>query len=105
MDDEYDEGGSEVDPGAGPAKDGYPVTYIWDVSNLEAPKQTGLYKGTVRAVDHNLYIHGDLVYQSSYCAGLRVYDVSSVPKNPTGDDVCEIAYFDIYPEDDSHVGK
>jgi hypothetical protein len=24
---------------------GYPVTYIWDVSSLEAPKQTGLYKG------------------------------------------------------------
>lgn len=45
-----------------------------------------------------------LSYQSSYGAGIRVYDVSSIPDNPTGTDVCEIAYFDIYPEDDSAEG-
>lgn len=95
MDDEYDE-----DELAGPAADGYPVTYIWDIRSLEAPKQTGLYKGSVKSVDHNQYIHDDLIYQSNYGAGLRVYDVSSVPKDPTGDGVCEIAFFDVYPEDD-----
>jgi choice-of-anchor B domain-containing protein len=40
MDDEVDE-----IRGSGPAADGYPVTYIWDISDLENPKQTGLYKG------------------------------------------------------------
>jgi hypothetical protein len=40
MDDELDEL-----RGNGPAKDGYPVTYIWDIKDLTAPKQTGLYKG------------------------------------------------------------
>ncbi|KAH6695595.1 hypothetical protein F5X68DRAFT_258181 [Plectosphaerella plurivora] len=99
MDDELDEL-----RGNGPAKDGFPVTYIWDIKDLTAPKQTGLYKGTVRAVDHNQYIKDGLIYQSSYQAGLRVYDVTSIPSNPTGDDVCEVAFFDVYPEDDSEPG-
>jgi choice-of-anchor B domain-containing protein len=40
MDDEIDEIESR-----GPAEDKYPVTYIWDIRDLENPKQTGLYKG------------------------------------------------------------
>ncbi|CRK47571.1 hypothetical protein BN1723_007628 [Verticillium longisporum] len=40
MDDEYDE-----TDGLNPASDGYPVTYIWDIRSLEAPKNTGIYKG------------------------------------------------------------
>ncbi|RXG43895.1 hypothetical protein VDGE_30492 [Verticillium dahliae] len=99
MDDEYDE-----ERTTGPAADGYPVTYIWDIKSLENPKQTGIYKGSVRSIDHNQYVNGDLIYQSNYGAGVRVYDVSSVPQDPTGNGVCEIAYFDIYPEDDDAPG-
>jgi choice-of-anchor B domain-containing protein len=99
MDDEVD----EIE-GAGPAADQYPVTYIWDISSLEAPKQTGIYKLGVRAVDHNLYVKDGLVFQSSYTAGFRTYDVSSIPEDPSGSSVCEIAYFDIYPEDDDLPG-
>ncbi|KAK0614901.1 hypothetical protein B0T17DRAFT_498120 [Bombardia bombarda] len=99
LDDEYDE--YDV---TGPAKDGYPVTYIWDIRSLEAPKQTGLYKATNRGIDHNQYIYDGLSYQSSYMAGLRIYDISSIPNSPQGHDVCEIGYLDIYPEDDSEPG-
>jgi hypothetical protein len=99
MDDEYDEEESN-----GPAKDGYPVTYIWDIKSLEKPKQVGLYKATNRGIDHNQYVIDGKVYQSSYGAGVRVYDVSSIPQDPTGNSVCEIAYFDIYPEDDNLPG-
>lgn len=97
MDDEYDE--YDV---VGPGLDGYPVTYIWDIRELESPKQVGLYKGNVVGIDHNQYInpHDGLMYQSNYGAGMRVYDISSVPENPTGDDVCEVGFFDVYPEDD-----
>ena len=42
MDDEYD----EYDKIPGPGFDQYPVTYIWDIRDLENPKQTGLYKAT-----------------------------------------------------------
>ncbi|KAF4907578.1 hypothetical protein CGCF415_v007331 [Colletotrichum fructicola] len=99
MDDEYDE-----DELAGPAADGYPVTYIWDISSLEKPLQKGLFKHNVKGIDHNQYVVGDLLVQSNYGAGVRVWDISSVPEDPTGNSVCEIAYFDIYPEDDSLPG-
>ncbi|KAH7324564.1 hypothetical protein B0I35DRAFT_388417 [Stachybotrys elegans] len=99
MDDEYDEVSL-----AGPAADGYPVTYIWDIRDLENPKQTGLFKAANRGIDHNQYVWGNYVYQSSYGAGVRVYDVSSVPSDPTGNSVCEIAFFDTYPEDDAQEG-
>lgn len=99
MDDEYDE-----ERRRGPAADGYPVTYIWDIRSLERPKQTGLFKATVKGIDHNQYVVGDLIYQSNYGAGVRVYDISSVPRDPSGRGVCEIAYFDIFPEDDHLPG-
>ncbi|KAL8337649.1 hypothetical protein RB598_006511 [Gaeumannomyces tritici] len=101
MDDELDEQNA-----AGLGKDGFPVTYIWDIRDLERPRQTGFWKGTVRAIDHNQYInpHDGLMYQSNYGAGLRVYDVSSVPSDPTGASVGEVAYFDVHPEDDAEPG-
>lgn len=52
LDDEYDEYRH-----AGPAADGYATTYIWDVSDLEKPKQTGFYKSPQYSIDHNQYIH------------------------------------------------
>jgi hypothetical protein len=93
MDDELD----EIEK-SGMAADGYAVTYIWDIKDLENPKQTGLYKASVPSVDHNQYIKDGLSHQSSYMAGYRVYDISSIPEDPTGDSVCEIAYLDIYPD-------
>ena len=99
LDDEYDE-----EDAAGPAADGYPVTYIWDIRDLTKPKQTGYYKANVRGIDHNQYVWDGLSYQSNYGAGLRILDVSSIPSDPTGKGIKEIAYFDIYPEDDSATG-
>lgn len=106
MDDELDEG--EIDPARtapnSPAKDGFPVTYIWDITNLEKPKNTGYYKSTTRSVDHNQFVHEGLAYQSNYQAGLRILDVSSIPKTPDGSKVEEIAYFDVFPQDDELPG-
>ncbi|KAK3381205.1 hypothetical protein B0H63DRAFT_415941 [Podospora didyma] len=99
LDDEYD----EVDE-AGPAADGYPVSYIWDVSSLEKPKQTGYYKGLRRGIDHNQYVHDGFSYQSNYALGLNILDLRSVPSDPTGKGIKEVAYFDTYPEDDKEPG-
>lgn len=97
MDDEYDEY-DKVEPAA----DGHPVTYIWDISSLAAPKQTGYFKNTrAYSVDHNQYIINGFSYQSNYGSGLAVVDFRSIPQDPTGAGVKEVAYFDIYPEDDS----
>lgn len=99
LDDEYDEYDAQ-----GPAADGYPVTYIWDVSDLEHPKQTGIYKSKTKGIDHNQYVNEGYLYQSNYGAGLRVIDARSIPDDPTGGSVCEAAFFDIYPEDDGKTG-
>ncbi|KAI1359730.1 hypothetical protein F5Y08DRAFT_69644 [Xylaria arbuscula] len=99
LDDEYD----EYD-GVGPGAAGYPITYIWDISDLEAPKQTGYYSAKVKGIDHNQFINGDFAYQSNYGGGLHILDISSIPSDPTGAGVTEVAHFDIYPEDDEDEG-
>ena len=96
MDDEYDEY-DKVEPAA----DGHPVTYIWNITSLEKPLQTGYYKSESYSVDHNQYIIDGKSYQSNYGGGLRILDVSSIRDDPTGKSVKEIAFFDIYPEDDA----
>ncbi|PSN71312.1 hypothetical protein BS50DRAFT_518295 [Corynespora cassiicola Philippines] len=106
MDDELDEG--EIEPETvnpeSPALDGFPVTYIWDITNLEKPVQTGYYKSSTRSTDHNQFVHDGLAYQSNYQAGLRILDVSSIPRDPSGKSVKEIAYFDVFPGDDNERG-
>jgi choice-of-anchor B domain-containing protein len=95
LDDEYD----EYD-GVEPAADGHPVTYIWNITSLANPLQTGYYKSESYSIDHNQYIHDGRSYQSNYGGGLRVLDVSSIRDDPTGKSVEEIGFFDIFPEDD-----
>ncbi|KAI0010198.1 hypothetical protein F4779DRAFT_318726 [Xylariaceae sp. FL0662B] len=99
LDDEYD----EYD-GAGPGAAGYPITYIWDISSLEAPKQTGYYRASRKGIDHNQFVNDGYSFQSNYGGGLHILDVSSIPEDPTGAGVKEVAYFDIYPEDDDVEG-
>ncbi|KAI4670835.1 uncharacterized protein J4E88_009587 [Alternaria novae-zelandiae] len=99
LDDEYD----EYDK-VGPAIPGHPITYIWDISSLRAPKQTGLYKSGAKGIDHNQYVANGFAYQSNYGTGFRVLDVRSIPDDPTGAGVKEVGFFDVYPEDDDMPG-
>ncbi|KAJ4004020.1 hypothetical protein NW752_010898 [Fusarium irregulare] len=99
LDDELDER-----DGTGPGGDGYPVTFIWDIRDLEKPKQTGHFKHPTKSIDHNQYVKDSYIYQSHYGAGLRVLDGRSIPSDPTGAGVYEAAWFDIYPEDDNLAG-
>lgn len=99
LDDEYD----EYD-GTGLGAEGKPITYIWDVSDLENPKQTGYYQASRKGIDHNQFVNNGLAFQSNYAGGLHILDVSSIPDDPTGGSVKELAYFDIYPEDDDVEG-
>ncbi|PSN61773.1 hypothetical protein BS50DRAFT_651183 [Corynespora cassiicola Philippines] len=99
LDDEYDEYDA-----VGPGAPGNPITYIWDIKDLRAPKQTGLYKSGAKGVDHNQYVANGFAYQSNYGTGFRVLDVRSIPSDPTGAGVTEVGFFDIYPEDDNEPG-
>ena len=72
-------------------------TWIWDVSDLDAPVLASLYDGPTPSIDHNLYIRGNLVYESNYRSGLRVLDASDV----AGGVLREVGFFDIFPADDA----
>ncbi|MEX1054529.1 MAG: choice-of-anchor B family protein, partial [Rhodothermales bacterium] len=66
-------------------------TLIWDVSDLDDPQLSKEYMWGSTASDHNLYVRGNLMYQSNYVSGLRVHDISD-PVNPK-----EVGYFDTVP--------
>jgi choice-of-anchor B domain-containing protein len=71
------------------------LTRIINISNLSAPFHAGDFTSGAGSVDHNLYVKGNLIFESNYRSGLRVFDAT----NPT--DPKEIAFFDTYPQDDA----
>ena len=66
-------------------------TLIWDLEDLDDPTLVREYIAETTDTDHNLYIKGNLMYQSNYGAGIRILDITD-PVNPV-----EIAYFDNSP--------
>jgi choice-of-anchor B domain-containing protein len=72
-------------------------TFVWDVSDIDAPFIAHVYEGPVAAIDHNLYIRGDLAYESNYRSGLRVLALDALATEPPR----EVGFFDIYPADDA----
>lgn len=60
-----------------------------------APAVASVFFGPNAAVGHNLYTLNNLIFESNYRAGLRIYCTAN-PTAPT-----EIAYFDTYPNDDA----
>lgn len=83
MDDELDEGDF-----------GHPArTYVFDALDLDAPVLVGYHDSPLNVIDHNLYVHGQYVYQSNYEAGLRILKID----NLSAAALTEVAYFDVYP--------
>jgi choice-of-anchor B domain-containing protein len=66
-------------------------TMILDLEDLDEPEVAGFYLADHNAIDHNLYVKGNLMYQTNYTAGLRILDISD-PENPT-----EVGFFDTVP--------
>ena len=73
-------------------------TLVWDVSDLDDPQLVNEFMLSQPSTDHNLYVRGDIMYQSNYVSGLRVVDVS----NPT--EPKEIGHFDTVPFGDNSAG-
>lgn len=87
--DELDELAGEV-PGT--------TTYIMDVSDLDDPPEPKAFVHDNSAIDHNLYIHGNFVYQSNYTAGLRILQFD--PVSLAAGELREVAHFDVFPSGD-----
>jgi len=82
MNDELDEVGGNVDRTR---------TLIWDIADLDDPILAREYFADNESTDHNLYILGDLMYQSNYVSGLRILDISD-RENPE-----VVGFFDTVP--------
>lgn len=72
-------------------------TWIWDVADLDAPFIATAYDGATPSIDHNLYIRGNLVYESNYRSGLRILDASEIAQGV----LREVGFFDLFPWDDA----
>jgi choice-of-anchor B domain-containing protein len=97
MNDEFDEWAS----GANPTK-----THIWDVADLNNPIYLGAYVHNTVAIDHNLFIKGNLLYESNYTSGLRVFDLSNLPLVASGalpitQALSLVGFYDTYYQDDA----
>ena len=82
MNDELDELGGGVDRTR---------TLVWDVTDLDDPVLVKEYFADNTSSDHNLYIKGNLMYQSKYVSGLRILDISD-RENPE-----LVGFFDTVP--------
>ena len=67
-------------------------TRMWNVTDLTAPSIVTMFDSPDPTIDHNLYVDGRYAYASNYCAGLRVYEITTAPPALT-----EVAYFDTHP--------
>lgn len=83
MNDEFDEGNN-----------GYNArTLIWDVRDLDNPIHIGDFYNEVPSIDHNLYTHNGLIFESNYSSGLRVLDYERADQAQ----LREVAFFDTHP--------
>ena len=74
----------------------YTRTYIWDVSDLDAPEIIDFFEADTDATDHNLFTHDGLAYQANYRAGVRIFSLQDVAQGS----LTEVAYLDTDPSGD-----
>jgi len=91
LNDELDE---QAGTTAGPESGRQTRTLIWDVTTLANPSWVNSFWSEELAIDHNLYVKGNNVFESNYCAGLRVLEFSELPVPQ----LTEVGYFDVAPD-------
>jgi hypothetical protein len=87
----------ELDEIFGRSPEDKQTTYITNVENLQPPGLVKASPNNTSSTDHNLYIKDEVIYESNYTSGLRLFDEDGVPSA----DLQEIGFFDVYPENDN----
>ncbi|MFN2468685.1 MAG: choice-of-anchor B family protein [Gaiellaceae bacterium] len=96
----------ELDEGQTVAQNIPTKTHLWDASDLDNLVKIGTFNhpntrtadpnDRLICIDHNQYVLGNLVYQSNYACGLRIYSLSNIASGTLN----EVAYFDTMPAAD-----
>ena len=90
LDDEFDE------------SDNGHATRTWlfnatDLNNVGFAGSPGYHAHATNAIDHNLYVRGDHVFESNYRAGLRILRLTDMAQGQ----IDEVAFFDLDPASDA----
>lgn len=72
-------------------------THVFEITAVDAPQHLYAYAATTIATDHNLYVHGNRVFQANYRAGLRVLEFGDLGAA----EIEEVAHFDTAPDSDA----
>jgi len=75
----------------------YTRTYVVDIQDLNAPQVVGFFEAPVPAIDHNLYVVQDKIYEANYNSGLRILHQT----NPAQGLLELVGYFDTNPGTDA----
>jgi choice-of-anchor B domain-containing protein len=72
------------------------TTYIWDLTDLDDAQVVGIHGDGNESIDHNIFVHEGLLYQSNYTSGLWIYDAWKADQGR----LTMRGYFDVFPSDD-----
>lgn len=70
------------------------TTYVFNIEDPADPQYVTSFTNGLPAIDHNLRVRGDFLFEANYRSGLRIYDVRDVSN------VQEVGFYDTYPSDD-----
>jgi choice-of-anchor B domain-containing protein len=73
------------------------TTHVIDVSDLDAPVHGFAYAAATTAIDHNLYVLGNRVFEANYMSGLRILEFADLANS----ELMETAFFDTFPGSDA----
>lgn len=72
------------------------TTYIFDMTDLDAPELIGTGSSGLDSIDHNILINDNVAYESNHTSGLRMFDLFKVVQGR----LKQIGWFDGQPADD-----
>jgi len=72
------------------------TTYIFDMRDLDDPKLIGTGTTGLQTIDHNIFIHENVAYESNYTSGLQMFDTKWLYQGR----MKRIGWFDGFPADD-----
>ena len=72
-------------------------THVFDVTDLDNPVYLYAFELATSAIDHNLYVLGNRVFEANYTTGLRVLEFGDLAIQQ----LSEVAFFDTFPGNDA----
>lgn len=74
-------------------------TLVWNMEDLDDPFYMYDYLGPSEAIDHNLFIIGNIAFQSNYTAGFVMVDVRGLATQS----MQQVGFFDHYPLNNDNI--